>query len=315
MTTKSVWLIVVLSIAVVGILGAMACVFVLQNQFTPNQDALSVTEDISTTDIQNDMVIVGGSVVQGDVQTAEGMYYKNLTAVADEGYTFAYWQNANTKLSGDQQITLSATSQNALSSATNACVPVFVSTQNVFVINNLEDFNNTLVADISSDQTADKIYKLATDLTVSSLQTSTGVFRGVLDGNNHSINGFSVTGCGMFASVSGGVIKNLILSNGSITSTEQPFVGSFCGSINNGLISRCLSYLDLTNTIANGSAGGIVGSCSSTDVKSMLFSCGFYGTLNADNTQQMIANNGTISGTTSESCSVFRPKNNGATTN
>ena len=116
----------------------------------------------------------------------------------------------------------------------------------------------------------------------------------------------------MFASVNDGVVKNLILANGSITGNEPTFIGSFCGTINNGLISRCLSYLDVTNTINGGRAGGIVGVCSSSNVRSMLYSCGFYGTVTAEIPQQMIAENGTISGTTTDSCAVYRPKNEGA---
>ena len=49
--------------------------------------------------------IVGGSVSQGDVQTAEGMYCKDLTAVEEDGYVLAPQIGAGVKHSTDNTFT------------------------------------------------------------------------------------------------------------------------------------------------------------------------------------------------------------------
>ena len=314
MNNKSVFGLTILSIiAAVGVAAAMVLIFALKQPYNPPEDALSVEEIISTGDVEGSVNIVGGSVSQGDVQTAEGMYCKDLTAVEEDGYVFVYWLNGTTKLSGDKTITIRSTSLNSLQTAVAACVPVFWEIdKNIILINTAEDFVDQVVADTQNNETEGNIYKLTADINVPSLTGSLGVFRGVLDGNNHAISGFKINGSGLFDSLNGGVIKNLILSDCEVASSTAQFIGSFCGSINSGLISRCLSYADVKNTLVGGKAGGIVGACSSTDVRSMIYSSGFYGTVTAETAQQQIVFNGTITATTTESCAVYRPKNNGA---
>ena len=313
MNTKNIFLLSSLGIVVLGLVVALCVIFFVREPYVPSLDSLDATTDITTSNVENQQSLVGGSVEQTDVQTAEGMYYRELSAVADEGYVFAYWKNSTNKLSGDEQITVGASSLDALSSAVAACSPVFVEKNNVVLISSASDFLSKLVADTNQDQTTGKIYKLTQDLGNINVSSSLGVFRGILDGNNHSISCSQISGSGLFSSLNDGVIKNLIFADGKIEGTSAVFVGTFCGSINNGLISRCLSYAQVENQLAGGYAGGLVGVCSSTDVRSMLFSSGFYGSVTAETPQQMIGQNGTISGSNVESCAVFRPKANGAT--
>lgn len=317
MKTKSLFFSLVLSIVSLCLIVALVVIFNVKQPFVPSESTLNVEDASDWDSLETPATTEGGTVEQSEVETAEGMYYRTLTAVPAEGYTFAYWQNASTKLCGDIQLTLGASSMTILTNVVNACTPVFVANSNVFVISDLATFKSTLVSDINADITSGKIYKLSADIAffsagANAITSSLGVFRGVLDGNNHSISGVSLDGVGFFDSIDGGVVKNLILSDGTITGDGSTYVGGFCGSINNGLVSRCLSYLNVRNSAQDGYAGGIVGVCSSTTQKSMLFSCGFYGTVSASNPQQMIAFNTKIQNSTSESCSVFRPKNNGA---
>ena len=311
MNSKSVYILTALSVLVVGIAVAMVAIFCIKQPYTPSEDVLSFDEGLSNEDIESLPNIVGGSVSEGEVQTTSGMYFKDLTAVADEGYVFAYWVNGTSKICGDKTITVRATSTSGLATTVSACTPVFFLEENVGYIDNATDFASFVTA-VASDATDGMLFKLTADINVPTLTSSLGVFRGVFDGNNHAISGFNLNGSGLFSSINGGVVKNLILSDCEISSSQATFVGSFAGSINDGLVSRCLSYADVKNTVVGGRAGGIVGVCSSTDVRSMLFSCGFYGTLSAESAQQQIAQNGTIEGTTTESCAVFRPKNEGA---
>lgn len=311
MDNKTMFFLITSSVVAVVCAVALIAVFLINSQFKPSEDTMNAETDI-TVDLQNQQSLVGGTSVQSDIQTTEGKYYRELTAVADSGYVFAYWRNSTTKLCGDEKITLGAASLDALSSAVSSCTPVFVAQSNVVTISNTTEFNQTIVADTASDATEGKIYKLTSDISGLTISSSLGVFRGVFDGNNHSISFGTLSGSGLFSSVNGGVIKNLIISDGVVSGAEPVFVGAFCGSINNGLLSRCLSYANVSNTIAGGYAGGLVGVCSSTDVRSMLFSCGFYGSVTAENPQQMIAKNGTLTGSTTESCAVFRPKTEGA---
>lgn len=315
MNAKSILLVTFFSIVVVGIVSAMLVLAFIPNIYKPSQEVLTI-QNITQTDTPASLT--GGSVNQGEVQTVEGSYYKELTAVADEGYTFAYWENNGSKLAGDITITLRANSVEVLNSLSNACTPVFISNQNVFNISNLDEFNSVLVAHINSGTTSGKIYKLTGDINSysngsSAITLSLNTFSGVLDGNNFALRDVFINGAGLFDSIDGGVVKNLVLANGSLNSNLDTYIGSFAGSINNGLISKCVSNLYVNNLKADGYAGGIVGVCSSTTVKSMLYSCAFYGALSADNSDQMIANNLRINTAGVYACSVFRPKYNGAT--
>lgn len=312
---KSKYLYLIVSLSVVAALVALAVFaqLLIKNPYKPSADTLDVDEIEISGDAQTTPP-VGGDVVQADVEALNGKYYRTLSAVADDSHVFAYWTNSRCKLSGDVEITLSSATLDGLSAAINSCVPVFISKTNVCNISTQTDFNS-FVTDVTNNETENKMYVLQADIYGLNLSSSLGVFRGVFDGNNHTLSGFALSGNGLFTSISGGVVKNLILSDGKIETNNSQYVGGVCASINEGLISRTLCYLEIKNSIANGYAGGIVGSCTSNDKKSMLFSCGFYGTVDAENAQEMIAYNVNYNGTNEKSCVVLKPKNNGAKTN
>ncbi len=317
MKTKTLFISVVSGVVVICLIVALVLVFNVRQPYVPSESTIEIVDTTEWGNLEANVTTSGGTVQQSDVETAEGKYYRTLTAVPSEGYTFAYWKNSSIKLSGDLQLTLGASSLTALNTVVSACTPVFVEDANVFEITDISTFQSILINDISQDSTSGKIYKLTTDLfgvsdKTSGISESLGVFRGVLDGNNHSLSGIDINGVGLFTSLDDAVIKDLVLSNGNINGDGSEYIGSFCGSINNSLISRCLSYLNITNSNDNGFAGGIVGVCSSTTQKSLLFSCGFYGVVRATNPQQMIAFNTKLASLGTDSCSVFRPKNNGA---
>lgn len=314
MNTKSALLITFCSVFLVGVVAAMLVIAFVPNAYKPSEDVLTI-QNITQTDTP--LNTVGGSVAQGEVQTVQGSYYKEITATADEGYTFAYWQNSDVKLSGDIKLTLRATTIDTLNTLASACTPVFVSNENVFLINDIADFNAILVRDINNGATAGKIYKLTQDINsysngANAITLSLNTFSGVLDGNNHAIRDVYINGAGLFDTIDGGVIKDLILSSGSLNANNETYIGSFAGSINNGLVSRCVSYLLVSNSKVDGYAGGMVGVCSSTTTKSMLYSCAFYGTLYSANSDQMIGSNLKLDNQGVYACSVFRPKYDGA---
>ena len=312
---KSKYLYLIISLSVVIGLAALIIMaqLLIKPPYKPSENTLNVDEIEISADAQN-VAPDGGEIVQTDVEALNGKYYRTLSAIADANHVFAYWANSRCKLSGDVEITLSSATLEGLTSAVNACLPVFISKTNVVNIASQSDFNN-FVSDISNNETENKMYVLQNDIHNLNLASSLGVFRGVFDGNNHTLSGFALSGNGLFASISGGVVKNLILSDGKIETNNSQYVGGVCASINDGLISRTLCYLEVKNSIANGYAAGFVGACTSNDKKSMLFSCGFYGTVDAENSQQMIAYNANFNGTSEKSCVVVKPKNNGAKTN
>ena len=313
MSTKSVFLTIFFSAVIIGISCALVILAFAPPVYVPSEDAMSVEVVDDSIDVSSLPSLVGGSVSQGDTQTKSGAYYCTLTANADDGYTFGYWQNGTTKLSGDVSITLSASSLDGLTNLTKACAPVFVANENVFEIADMVDFAGVLVRDVNNDQTAGKLYRLTADIHNynTTITLSQGVFRGILDGNNHEIGNIYVSGAGMFAGLDGAVVKDIIL-NGAV-SANATYAGGLCGSINNSLVSRCLSYINVVNTAEEGYAGGIVGVCSSPSVRSMLYCCGFYGSVRATNADQMIGNNVSINANNLKACAIFKSKYNGAT--
>ena len=190
MNTKSVFLTILFSAIAIGLSCSLLILAFAPEKFVPGEEALSV--DVLDETVSNPSALVGGSVVQGETQTAEGAYYCTLTAKPDSGYAFGYWQNGSVKISGDLSITLSAGSVSALNTLIAACSPVFINNTNVYEIANMTDFSGILVRDINNDETLGKIYKLTADINdystnANSISVALGVFRGILDGNNHSI--------------------------------------------------------------------------------------------------------------------------------
>ena len=314
MTTKSVFLTILFSAIAIAVSGALVILALAPEPYVPNSDTLNAEMVDETVDLSSMPTLVGGSVVQGDVETAEGAYYRTITASADSGYTFGYWQNGTTKLCGDVSITLSSSSVDGLNNLVRACTPVFVADANVEEIADMTDFSGILIRDINNNTTEGKLYRLTADIAnysnIGSIGLPLGTFRGILDGNNHSIGNIYINGAGMFEALDGAVVKDIIL-NGSINS-NNPYSGGLCGSINNSLLSRCLSHFYVTNTANNGCAGGLVGVCSAAASRSMMFSCGFYGTIRAKTADQMIGSNANFDASGVKTCAIFRPKYNGA---
>ena len=314
MTTKSVFLTILFSAIALAISGALVILALSPEPYVPSGETLNADMVDDSIDLSSMPNLVGGSVVQSDVQTTQGAYYCTITATADNGYTFGYWQNGTTKLCGDVSITLSSSTVDGLNNLVRACTPIFVANANVEEIADMTDFTGILIRDINNNTTEGKLYKLTADIadysTVGNITLPLGTFRGILDGNNHSIGNIYINGAGMFEALDGAVVKDIIL-NGSINSSN-PYSGGLCGSINNSLLSRCLSHLYVGNTANNGCAGGLVGVCSYSSARSMMFSCGFYGTIRAKTADQMIGSNANFDATGVKTCAIFKPKYNGA---
>lgn len=85
-------------------------------------------------------------------------------------------------------------------------------------------------------------------------------FTGVFDGNSRSISGLYMDGdgeySGLFGYINGGIVKNLGLTGGFISSSEDfSYAGSIVGFIYNGTIEDCYN----TGTVKGKFVGGIAG--------------------------------------------------------
>ena len=125
--------------------------------------------------------------------------------------------------------------------------------------------------DINSNGSTDKYYKLASDIDLTGVSFGDGIgngtpFVGVFDGCGHTITGLttsSTTQAGFFYSGNGGVIKNLNMSDVSITATKNR-AGGIIGRAKGVLIYNChiLSGSIVTatdSTASEGVSGGIAG--------------------------------------------------------
>lgn len=112
---------------------------------------------------------------------------------------------------------------------------------------------------------AGKHFKITADLalTVSTSGISCGNakrFNGIIHGENHKISNLNITGAGQCVGLVGylgskGVIENLTIESGKITSTQY-YTGGFAG-LANGTITNCTNYADVTNSTQY--TGGIAG--------------------------------------------------------
>lgn len=118
----------------------------------------------------------------------------------------------------------------------------------------------TQLASISSALSAH--YILNNDLNCNGVTfTSIGSdFTGTLDGNNHTITNINFAGCGIFCSTgTGAVIKNLKLTDGTLTGSSGDDLGSIVGAVNGTTtITNVHSNIDIhTNDYSYN--GGLVG--------------------------------------------------------
>ena len=119
-------------------------------------------------------------------------------------------------------------------------------------------------------------------------------FRGVFDGQNHTIKGLYVeggrAGLGFFGEVRTGTVKNFTIYGEVVANTDVNYVGGVIGSIcglngendlerNGAIIQNITSYVNLTaKTHGIGMIGGFVGYANH---ESLIENCSWYGTFDA----------------------------------
>ncbi len=119
-------------------------------------------------------------------------------------------------------------------------------------------------------------------------------FRGVFDGQNHTIKGLYVeggrAGLGFFGEVRTGTVKNFTIYGEVVANTDVNYVGGVIGSIcglngendlerNGAIIQDITSYVNLTaKTHGIGMIGGFVGYANH---ESLIENCSWYGTFDA----------------------------------
>jgi len=119
-------------------------------------------------------------------------------------------------------------------------------------------------------------------------------FRGVFDGQNHTIKGLNVTatsnGAGFFGEVRTGTVKNFTIYGEVVVNTEVDYVGGVIGSIcgvngetdlerNGAIIQNITSYVNVTAKAHGiGMIGGFVGYANH---QSLIEQCAWYGTFDA----------------------------------
>jgi len=79
-------------------------------------------------------------------------------------------------------------------------------------------------------------------------------FTGTLDGQSHTIKNLNIAGSGLFSQITGGTIKNINLSSGSISGSG--YVGSIAGIIHGATLINVHSSLAIVGEVYN---GGLVG--------------------------------------------------------
>ncbi|MBQ8029448.1 MAG: hypothetical protein IJ262_08610, partial [Clostridia bacterium] len=119
-------------------------------------------------------------------------------------------------------------------------------------------------------------------------------FRGVFDGQNHTITGLNVeggrAGLGFFGEVRTGTVKNFTIYGEVVANTEVDYVGGVIGSAcgvngetdlerNGAVIQNITSYVNLTAKAHGvGKIGGLVGYANH---QSLIENCSWYGTFDA----------------------------------
>ena len=93
--------------------------------------------------------------------------------------------------------------------------------------------------------------------------SSSEPFKGVLDGNNKTISGFSINRSttdyvGLFGYISGATVKNLTI-NGNVTGKD--FVGAFVGGCPQDVSSTLMGLTHIGSTTGQARVGGIAGVC------------------------------------------------------
>ena len=193
-----------------------------------------------------------------------------------------------------------ATGYNNSAVATKKIFNELTPTDGKYLLRNQDEFEN-FIDMASTEEYADKHYVLQADVTAGSEIPET--FTGIFDGGMHTI---SSPIHALFNSVNGGTVKNVILSEVSIsggtnvgaianevtgdsriyncgvlsgTVSGSGDVGGIVGLLNGtSHVVNCYSYANITN---GNNVGGIVGNnayaSTAADLKTMVMNCVFYG--------------------------------------
>ena len=97
---------------------------------------------------------------------------------------------------------------------------------------------------------------------ISNNSSGQGAYTGTFDGKGHTISGLNVSGelvyAGLFGAVKGGTIKNLTVAGNVSPSISQCFAGGIMGYASNAAIKNCSNHCSVTG-IAGSFIGGIAG--------------------------------------------------------
>jgi len=121
-----------------------------------------------------------------------------------------------------------------------------------------------------------------TGITFTPVGNDTNKFSGNFNGNNFAISTINISGSGyvgLFGYTENATISNVRLISGTVTSTDNDFVGSLIGWANTGsAISHCSAALTIPGT-AGSFIGGLLGHGSGTSVTKSFYN----GTINSNN--------------------------------
>ena len=328
---------------------ALVCVYVLQpTGATPNTTLEQGNTDVIETEegfiepsaaATTDPVTEGG-VTKGTVswELVDENYYQ-ITAIPHESkpvdqdkssFVFAYWQTSNgTKISGDQTIRVKTYNTGNADVMAREYVPVFIQETNstggqTGLVHYVTDITSLSDTNLAANGAAGHIYILQNDLVLTDPFTPIGAngtaFAGVLDGNGHSIENLTIVGSGtntgIIAALNGGVIKNLTIRSGEISSaTANGFVGAFAGTMQNGLISRCVNHAAVYSTGSGGTAAGIVAQATlptndaAGTLTSSIYCCENYGAIRGNFVGAIIFDNETFTSTSEVLPAAYLIKN------
>ncbi len=189
---------------------------------------------------------------------------------------------------------------NGFCSVCGACEPAELNANSYYEIGNagqlfwFANYINTV------DRTANAVLTADIDLEnrpwtpIGSTGENSHNFRGIFDGQNHTIKGLYVeggrAGLGFFGEVRTGTVKNFTIYGEVVANTDVNYVGGVIGSIcglngdndlerNGAIIQNIPSYVNLTaKTHGIGMIGGFVGYANH---ESLIENCSWYGTFDA----------------------------------
>lgn len=274
---------------------ALVCVFCqpkgIQPNTTLNQGDSGMFE-VAESYVEPSAAATNVNVTNGsytyEQKTENATTFYELTATPANGYYFAYWTKNSTKISGDRTIRVSTNS---------GYTPVF--SNKVTKISSLSS--------ISLSASADQIYLLTQDIDAGTFTPigagSTTKFNGIIDGNGHKIYNLKATNStgdyfGGIVCRLGGVIKNLTIYSGVINGkTNAKYVGAFAGTIEGGLISRCINRAEVMGNMSTNtpSVGGIVGAAVGTTAYTCaIYYCESYGSVTGNKVGAILYTNPTV---------------------